>query len=155
MIAADHQKVEYAFGDEAFIQWYAENQITDAKNMQHAFQMLKIPCKIFQFTTDKGYGLSVEDAKHYILQRGENYKDAIQFMKDMIKSTKCSLITAITHPILAGHWVVIDEFNHGKVYGRCPRFGIAFCVSETKLTEWLLGHKDDPDTIQSMITFPS
>ena len=76
-------------------------------------------------------------------------------MKNTINRTKCSLITAITHPNLAGHWVIIDEFNHGNVYGRCPRFGIAFCISETKLAEWLFDQKDDPEIVQSMIIFPS
>lgn len=155
MIAADHQKVEYAFDEQKFLQWYGKTEITNAKNMRNAFQMLKISCKVFQFTTDKDYALSEEDAAHYNLKRGKNSKDAIKFMKDTINNTKCSLITAITHPILFGHWVIIDEFNHGNVYGRCPRFGIAFCVSETKLAEWLFDQEDDPEIVQSMIIFPS
>jgi hypothetical protein len=155
MIAADHQKVEYAFGDEDFIQWYGDNEITDAKSMQRAFQMLKISCKVFQFTTDKDYALSEGDAEHYNLKRGKDSKDAIKFMKATIKSTKSSLMTAITHPILAGHWVIIDEFNPGNVYGRCPRFGIAFCVSEKEFAKWLFDQEDDPEIVQSMITFPS
>jgi hypothetical protein len=110
---------------------------------------------VFQFTTDKDYALSEEDAKQYNLMRGKDSKDAIIFMKNTINSTKHSLITAITHPKLAGHWVIIDEFNDGNVYGRCPRFGIAFCVSETTLEEWLFDQKDDRETVQSMITFSS
>ncbi len=155
MIAADHQKVESALSDQDFIQWYTENEITNAKNMQHAFQMLQISCNVFQFTTDKDYALSEEDAGHYNLKRGKDSKDAIKFMKNTINRTKCSLMTAITHPKLAGHWVIIDEFNQGNVYGRCPRLGIAFCVSETKLAEWLFDQKDDPEIVQSMITFSS
>ena len=152
MIAADRQKVESAFGDQVFRQWYAKTEITDAKNIQRAFQRLQISCKLFRFTTDKDYALSEEDVGQYNLKRGKNSKDAIEFMKNTIDRTKCSLITAITHPKLYGHWVIIDEFDKGKVYGRCPRFGIAFCVPEATLGKWLF---DREEKIQSMITFPS
>jgi hypothetical protein len=156
MIAADHQKVEYAFGDEAFTHWYGQSGITNAKDMQRAFQMLKISCELFKITTKKDYALSEEDAKQYNVKHIKDSEDAIKFMRNTIRRTKRSLITAITHPNLAGHWVIIDEFdNYGNVYGRCPRFGTAFCVSEIKLKEWLFDQKNERETVQSMIIFPS
>jgi hypothetical protein len=154
MIAADRQKVEYAFGDEDFRQWYVRSGITNAKNMQYGFKTLKISCKLLQITTIKDYPLSEEDAKQYNVKHVKDSEDAIKFMKHTIRHTKHSLITAITHPDLAGHWVIIDEFNDGNIYGRCPRFGIAFCVSEPEFKEWLFD-QEDPETVQSMITFPS
>ena len=153
MIAADHQKVEYAFDDEAFIQWYGQSGITNAKDMQHAFQMLNISCKVFQLTTNEKYELS-QDAKQHNVKHVKDSEDAIKFMRNTIRRTKHSLITAITHPNLAGHWVIIDEFNNGNVYGRCPRFGTVFCVSETRFGKWLFDKAND-ETVQSMITFPS
>jgi hypothetical protein len=154
MIAADHQKVELAFSEKKFKQWYGETKITNAKNLLHGFHMLKISCEVFQFTTDKDYSLSQEDAKHYKVKHGKNSKDAIEFMKNVIDRTKHSLITGITHPKLDGHWVIIDEFYEGNIYGRCPRFGTAFCISESKLAEWLFDQPDDPEIVQSMIIFP-
>lgn len=63
-------------------------------------------------------------------------KGVCRALKAQLK--KGSVIQAITHPELAGHWVIVDEFAKGFFYIRDPYSAKAYKVKETELAPMLL-----------------
>ncbi len=69
----------------------------------------------------KTYALKPVDLDHEVLQVNESYKEAVlEDIQKTIEETGHSVILGITHKIIKGHWIIIDEVTEDEVFIRDP-----------------------------------
>lgn len=122
----------------------------DEKTVIHSFRMQSgltnarylrdhapLTMNVIVYGTEKA--LSVDenetfaDVEQVVVQEG---RDVIENLKKRLE--KGSVIQAITHPEIEGHWIIVDESKNGNFYVRDPFSASAYKLSEKELEEMLL-----------------
>ncbi len=149
MIALDVvQNMRQVADNARFWGWYGGTRLSNAESLTNGLKCLELPFKITKFVNNKDY-VPTEDAQQ-IEHKLADSAVAIADIKATLASTQNSVILSITHPILKGHWIIVDGFQDGNAWIRDPYLGEAFAVPETSLSRWLM----DNEMIQEMISFP-
>jgi len=130
-----------------FWSWYGGTRLANSTSLINAFRLLSIEAKICRLTSASKAPNLDDSINHKILDP----KDAVATVKDAIHNTRNPVILAITHPILKGHWIIVDGFENGCAFIRDPFTAMAFALPEETLSKWLL----EKDPIQDMIYFPA
>lgn len=139
MIATQH--VEKLADNEPFWHWYTTTRLANASSLLNGFRALEIPAKICRLT--------VSELPSGVEHKVVDSKGALAHVKETILATNQPVILAITHPILMGHWIIVDGFDKGCALIRDPYTGKAFAVPEETLSKWLL----EREPVQDMIYF--
>jgi hypothetical protein len=127
--------------NDLFWSWYGSTRLANATSLLNGFKALAIPAKICRLTRSE-LDSSVE---HKVVDSA----GAIAHLKETIQMTNQPVIVAITHPVLMGHWIIIDGFDNVCAFIRDPYTGKAFALPEATLSKWLL----EKESIQDMVYF--
>ncbi len=146
MIASDH--IEKLKQNDNFWNWYGSTRLANASSLLNGFRFLGIPAKICKLTCMPP-NLHLE-SNPSIEFKHLNPLHAVDHIKETVRATNRPVILAITHPLLMGHWIIVDGFENGQAWVRDPYTGKAFALPEATLSKWLL----EKDPVQEMIYFP-
>jgi hypothetical protein len=109
-----------------FWSWYGGTRLANSTSLINAFRLLSIEAKICRLTSASKAPNLDDSINHKILDP----KDAVATVKDAIHNTRNPVILAITHPILKGHWIIVDGFENGCAFIRDPFTAMAFALPE-------------------------
>ena len=142
--------IEQMIGSDDFWTWYSGTRLANGESIATALRHLSIPATICRLTRCSA-NISPDLDNPLIEYQKLEPKEAVAFVKKVIEMTGKPVILAITHPILKGHWIIVDGFQNGSVYIRDPYTRTAFALPEETLSKWLL----EKDPIQEMVYFPT
>lgn len=123
----EHSFIDYFYRDDSLAHAYTLKQI--AANYNTGLDL-----QVIGFATKDHHEEDQNLDKRVSVATG---KGVVRHLKSELK-TGHSVMQAITHPQLAGHWVIIDEFAKGFFYGRDPWSGKPFKISDQALAPMLL-----------------
>lgn len=64
-------------------------------------------------------------------------KTALETIQKHIRSMDLPVIVSITHPIICGHWIVVDGIENGFVFIRDTHSGEAYCIPSKDFLSFL------------------
>lgn len=129
----------------AFWEWYNGVQFANLKNLKASIEMRTPLNELGFFAQTKIYHqddevLTVIKSLESTPENAEmmhitSQNDLLDDMRGILEKSESSLIVSVTHKILKGHWIVIDEIINELIYIRDPFSGKAYSISKDELFE--------------------
>lgn len=115
-----HTKIPFSL-EEEFWDWSAQQELA---NQDHL-------CNATQHTNLSAHQMGLGYTK---LDQGPE-KNILALEKQI--ASGMPVIVSITHPVLEGHWILLDAIKGDEVYIRDPHSGFAYKISKDLLKEYL------------------
>ncbi len=147
MIGLTH--MEKLIGSDKFWGWYSTTRLSNGESLLKGLRHLEIHAKVCKMT-DASMPVQSDSENPDIERKFLDPKAAVPFVRETIQTTGNPVILAITHPIVKGHWIIVDGFQNECALIRDPYTGRAFAVPVETLSKWLL----EKDRVQEMVYFP-
>jgi len=139
ILGAENPKAEYkrqSQAENSYIdQFYKSDELTSAFKLQKDAEMFETGVTLRVIAFAKKNFAPTEKVDELV--QVATHAGIVKSLKAKLKKGG-SIIQAINHPHLKGHWVIVDEFSKGHFYIRDPFSGKAYKVSEAEFGPMLL-----------------
>lgn len=122
-----------------FLIWYSTCSMAHATEVCRGMKMLSMKPQIKVLHFDQNVLKALQESNSFSketkFQEVQSYDQIIKEMKEIRKSTGHSFIMSITHPIIEGHWILVDEIEDDGIYVRDPYSGLPYKLTYDELEE--------------------